>query len=49
MKWTWKIGTFPGINVFIQATFLLIFGLVGFSYWQQTDLLLTGTSTQPTK
>jgi Zn-dependent protease len=36
MKWSWKIGTFAGIDVFIHATFLLIIGWVGFSYWQQT-------------
>jgi Zn-dependent protease/CBS domain-containing protein len=36
MKWSWKIGTFAGIDVFIHATFLLIIGWVGLSYWQQT-------------
>jgi Zn-dependent protease/CBS domain-containing protein len=39
MKWSWKIGTFAGIDVFIHATFLLIIGWVGFSYWQQTGTL----------
>lgn len=39
MKWSWKIGTFAGIDVFIHATFLLIIGWVGFSYWQQTNTL----------
>lgn len=39
MKWSWKIGTFAGIDVFIHATFLLIIGWVGFSYWQQTRTL----------
>lgn len=39
MKWSWKIGTFAGIDVFIHATFLLIIGWVGFSYWQQTSTL----------
>lgn len=39
MKWSWKLGTFAGINVFIHATFLLIIGWVGFSYWQQTGTL----------
>jgi len=24
MKWSWKIGSFAGIGVFIHATFLLI-------------------------
>ncbi|MBN2148331.1 MAG: site-2 protease family protein [Anaerolineales bacterium] len=39
MKWSWKLGTFAGIDVFIHATFLLIIGFVGFSYWQQTGTL----------
>jgi len=42
MKWSWKISTISGIDVFIHATFLLIIGWVGFSYWQQTRTL-TGT------
>jgi len=36
MKWSWKISTIAGIDVFIHATFLLIIGWVGLSYWQQT-------------
>jgi Zn-dependent protease/predicted transcriptional regulator len=39
MKWSWKIGSFSGIGVFIHATFLLIIGWVGLSYWQQTQTL----------
>ncbi len=39
MKWSWKLGTFAGIDVFMHATFLLIIGWVGFSYWQQTGTL----------
>lgn len=39
MKWSWKIATFSGIDVFIHATFLLIIGWVGLSYWQQTRTL----------
>ena len=42
MKWSWKITTISGIDVFIHATFLLIIAWVGFSYWQQTGTL-TGT------
>ncbi len=33
MKWQWKIGRFAGIDVYIHATFLLLVGWVGFSYW----------------
>jgi len=40
MKWSWKLGTFAGIDVFIHATFLLIIGWVGLSYWQQTGTLV---------
>ena len=40
MKWSWKIGTFAGIDLFMHATFLLIIGWVGFSYWQQTQTLI---------
>ena len=39
MKWSWRIGTFSGIDVFIHATFLLIIGWVGLTYWQQTGTL----------
>ena len=39
MKWSWKITTIAGIDVFIHATFLLIIGWVGLSYWQQTRTL----------
>ncbi|MFO7583698.1 MAG: site-2 protease family protein [Anaerolineales bacterium] len=33
MKWQWKLGTFAGIDVFVHATFLLIVGWFGLSYW----------------
>ncbi len=33
MKWQWKIGRFYGIDVYMHATFLLIIGWVGLSYW----------------
>jgi Zn-dependent protease/CBS domain-containing protein len=36
MKWSWKIGSYRGIDVFIHITFLLIIAWVGISYWQQT-------------
>ncbi len=40
MKWQWKLGTFAGIDVFVHATFLLIVGWYGFTYWQETRTLL---------
>ena len=39
MKWSWKIGRFAGIDVYIHATFLLLVAFFGFSYWQQTRTL----------
>ncbi len=39
MKWSWKIGRFAGIDVFLHTTFLLLIGWVGFSYWMQTHSL----------
>jgi len=39
MKWSWKLATFSGIDVFVHATFLLIIGWVGLTYWQQTQTL----------
>lgn len=39
MKWSWRIGRFAGIDLFMHATFLLIIGWIGFSYWQQTQTL----------
>ena len=35
MKWQWKLGRFAGIDVYIHATFLLIVGWYGYSYWLQ--------------
>jgi Zn-dependent protease len=39
MKWQWKLGTFAGIDVFIHATFLLIVGWFGLSYWLQSGTI----------
>src|SRR5258706_6161585 len=33
MKWQWKLGRFAGIDVYMHATFLLLIGWVGYSYW----------------
>jgi len=34
MKWSWKIGKFAGIGVYMHATFLLLLGWVAFVHWQ---------------
>lgn len=36
MKWSWKIGRFAGIDIYLHTTFLLLIGWVGLSYWLQT-------------
>jgi Zn-dependent protease len=39
MRWQWKLGTFAGIDVYIHATFLLLIGWVGYSYWLEHGTL----------
>lgn len=39
MKWSWKIGSYKGIDVFIHATFLLLIVWAGMSYWQESGTL----------
>ena len=33
MKWSWRVGSYAGIGVYIHATFLLLIGWVVLSYW----------------
>jgi Zn-dependent protease len=33
MRWSWKIGSFRGIGVYMHATFLLLIGFVVYSHW----------------
>lgn len=35
MRWSWKIGEFAGIGVYLHATFLLLIGWVALSGWLQ--------------
>ena len=44
MKWSWRIGTFAGIGVYVHATFLLIIGWFAFASWQDTQTII-GTLT----
>jgi Zn-dependent protease len=39
MKWSWKIGTFAGIAVYMHATFLLLLGWIAVSHWMQYQSL----------
>ncbi len=38
MRWSWRLGRFFGIDVFVHATFLILIGWVLLSHW------LTGES-----
>ena len=33
MKWSWKIGTVAGIDLYVHATFFLLVAWVGVTYW----------------
>jgi len=35
MKWSWKIGEWRGIAVYVHATFLILIGFVLLSHWSQ--------------
>ena len=39
MKWSWKIGRFAGIDVFVHVTFILLIGWLAISYWIQENSL----------
>jgi len=36
MRWSWKLGRFAGIDVYVHTTFFLLVGWVALSYWMQT-------------
>jgi Zn-dependent protease len=40
MKWSWKIGRFAGIDVYLHTTFFLLLGWIGISYWLQENSIL---------
>ncbi|MFB3777546.1 MAG: site-2 protease family protein [Bryobacteraceae bacterium] len=39
MKWSWKMGRFAGIDVYMHATFLLLIGWIALSHWLQARSL----------
>src|SRR5687768_4795880 len=39
MKWSWKIGEFAGIGVYIHVTFLLVIVWVALAHWRGGDEL----------
>src|SRR5512135_1618580 len=40
MKWSWKLGTFAGIAVYMHATFLLLLGWIALSHWMTYQSLI---------
>lgn len=36
MSWSFRIGRFFGIDVYMHFTFILLLGFIGLSYWMQT-------------
>ena len=41
MKWSWKLGEFAGIGVYMHATFLLFIGWVVLTHWSQSHSLIS--------
>ncbi len=33
MRWSWKIGQFRGIGVYMHATFLILIAFIVLSHW----------------
>jgi Zn-dependent protease/predicted transcriptional regulator len=40
MKWSWKIGKFLGIDVYLHTTFFLLIGWIALSYWFRENNLV---------
>ncbi len=40
MKWSWKIGRFAGIDVYLHTTFLLLIGWIALTSWLQENSLV---------
>lgn len=39
MKWSWRIGRFAGIDVYMHATFVLLIGWIALAHWMQGQSL----------
>lgn len=39
MKWSWKLGEFRGIGIYVHATFLILIGFVVMSHWSESRSL----------
>lgn len=39
MRWSWKLGRFAGIDVFVHATFVILIGWVLLAHWLQGESL----------
>ena len=44
MKWSFRIGRFSGIDVYMHFTFLLLVGWVAFVYWRQGQSLIAAAA-----
>lgn len=39
MKWSWKLGEFRGIGIYMHATFLILLGYIALSHWSAGESL----------
>ncbi|MCI0621530.1 MAG: site-2 protease family protein [Acidobacteria bacterium] len=39
MKWSWKLGNFAGINVYVHVTFFIVIGWLALSHWVREQSL----------
>jgi Zn-dependent protease len=47
MKWSWKLGTFGGIEVYLHATFVLFLAWIAISHWMSghgVAVMVSGTA-----
>ena len=47
MKWSWKLGKFAGIDVYLHATFILLLAWIASMHWMaghSMEVMLSGDS-----